>query len=119
MKYIVTGRMKAGTADPEKTSTARQRHEKHVSAVKNNHATTKELSEAAFVPRLFKENQRDKLLIPRVEAGSNTSTVALLLVGDDEKGTQCLGVKLGHPVRGGYKYGDLALQVGVVSNLRQ
>jgi hypothetical protein len=26
---------------------------------------------------------------------------------------------LGHPVPGGYKYGDLALQVGGVSNLRQ
>jgi hypothetical protein len=25
----------------------------------------------------------------------------------------------GHPVPGGYKYGDLALQVGGVSNLRQ
>jgi hypothetical protein len=31
-------------------------------------------------------------LISRVEAGSNTSTVALLVVGGDEKGTQCLGV---------------------------
>jgi hypothetical protein len=28
----------------------------------------------------------------RVEAGSNTSTVALRLVGGDEKETQCLGV---------------------------
>jgi hypothetical protein len=53
-----------------------------------------------------------------VEAGSKTSTVALLVVGDDEKGTQCRGVYLGHPVPGGYKYGDLALQVGGVSNLR-
>jgi hypothetical protein len=26
----------------------------------------------------------------RVEAGSNTSAVALRVVGDDEKGTQCL-----------------------------
>jgi hypothetical protein len=26
---------------------------------------------------------------------------------------------LGHPVPGGHKYGDLALQVGGVSNLRQ
>jgi hypothetical protein len=45
-----------------------------------------------------------------VEAGSNTSTVALRVVGGDEKGTQCLGV---------YKYGDLALRVGGVSNLRK
>jgi hypothetical protein len=57
-------------------------------------------------------------LYSRVEAGSNTSTVALQVVGGDEKGTKCLGVKLGYPVPGGYKYGDLALQVGRVSNLR-
>jgi hypothetical protein len=54
-----------------------------------------------------------------VEAGSNSSTVALRVVGGDEKGTQCLGIQPGHPVPGGYKYGDLALQVGGVSNLRQ
>jgi hypothetical protein len=54
-----------------------------------------------------------------VEAASNTSTVARRVVGGDEKGTQCLGVKPGHPVPGGYKYGDLALQVGGVLNLRQ
>jgi hypothetical protein len=53
-----------------------------------------------------------------VEVGSNTSTVALRVVGGDEKGTQCRGVKLGHPVPGGYKYRDLALQVGGVSNIR-
>jgi hypothetical protein len=45
-----------------------------------------------------------------VEAGSDISTVGV--VGGDEKETQCLGIKLGHPVPGGYKYGDLALQVG-------
>jgi hypothetical protein len=28
---------------------------------------------------------------PRVEAGSKTSTVALRVIGADEKGTQCLG----------------------------
>jgi hypothetical protein len=54
----------------------------------------------------------------RVEEGLNTSTVALRVVGD-EKGTQCLAVQPGHPVPGGYKYGDLALQVVRVSNLRQ
>jgi hypothetical protein len=43
----------------------------------------------------------------------------LYCVGGDEKGTQCPGVYLGHPVPGGYKYGVLALQVGGVSNLRQ
>jgi hypothetical protein len=30
--------------------------------------------------------------------------------------TQCPGVYLGHPVPGGYKYVDLALQVWEVSN---
>jgi hypothetical protein len=54
----------------------------------------------------------------RVEAGYNTSTPALRVVRGDEKGTQCPGVYLGHPVSGGYKYGDLALQVGRVSDER-
>jgi hypothetical protein len=36
-----------------------------------------------------------------------------------EEATQCLGVLPGHPVPGRYKYGDLALQVGGLSNLRQ
>jgi hypothetical protein len=39
------------------------------------------------VPRCYKQDQ----LAPRVQAGSNTSTVALRVVGRDEKGTQCLG----------------------------
>jgi hypothetical protein len=53
-----------------------------------------------------------------MEAGSNKCTVALRVVGGNEKVTQCLGVQLDHPVPGGYKYGDLALQVGGVSNPR-
>jgi hypothetical protein len=57
------------------------------------------------------------LQVPR--GGGCTSTVALGGVGSDGKGTQCLGVLLGHLVPGGYKYEDLALQVGGVSNLRQ
>jgi hypothetical protein len=40
-----------------------------------------------FVPR-----ERERGLGARVEAGSNTSTVALRVVEGDEKGTQCLGV---------------------------
>jgi hypothetical protein len=54
-----------------------------------------------------------------VEEGSNTSTVALRVVGGDEKGTQCLEVYLGHTVPGGYKYRYLALLVAGVSNLRE
>jgi hypothetical protein len=47
-----------------------------------------------------------------MEAGWNNSTVVLRVVGGDEKGTQCLGVYPGHTLPGGYKHGDLALQVG-------
>jgi hypothetical protein len=50
--------MNAGIADPEKASTAKQRHGKHFSMVTNNHATTEELLEAVIstlsVPRLCK-----------------------------------------------------------------
>jgi hypothetical protein len=46
----------------------------------------------------------------------NTSTVTLGVVRDDVKGTQCPGVWLGHPVPGGDKYGNFALQVGGVSD---
>jgi hypothetical protein len=49
--------------------------------------------------------------ISRVQAGYNTSTVALRVVRSDGKGTQCPRVYVGHPVPGGYKYGDLTLQV--------
>jgi hypothetical protein len=35
----------------------------------------------------------------------------------DGKRTQCPGIYLGHPVPGGYKYGDLVLQVGGVSRI--
>jgi hypothetical protein len=38
------------------------------------------------------------------------------VVRGDIKGNQWPGVYLGHPVLGGYKYGNLALQVGGVSN---
>jgi hypothetical protein len=55
----------------------------------------------------------EKVSQARVEAGSNTSTAVLRVLGGDQKRTQ------GHPVPGGYKDGDLALQVGGVSNLRQ
>jgi hypothetical protein len=45
------------------------------------------------VPRLYNEDQlRYEREISRVEAGSNTSAVALRVVGGDEKGTHCLGV---------------------------
>jgi hypothetical protein len=70
-------------------------------------------------PRLYNDDPRIFESSPRVQSGSHTSTVALRVEGGDEKGIQCLGVYLGQPVSGGYKYGDLTLQVGGVSSLRQ
>jgi hypothetical protein len=51
---------------------------------------------------------------PYVDAGSNTSTIALRVVRDVEQVSQCLGVLVLKTL-----YGDLALQVGGVLNLRQ
>jgi hypothetical protein len=51
--------------------------------------------------------------------GFNLFTVALRVVGGNKKGNQCLGVYLGHPVPGGYKFRDLVPQGGGVSNPRQ
>jgi hypothetical protein len=45
------------------------------------------------------------------------ATIAVTIVRCDRKGPQCPGVYLGHPVPGGYKYGDLALQVEGVSGI--
>jgi hypothetical protein len=38
------------------------------------------------------ENANFKMFLSRVEAGYNTSTVALQVVRGDKKGTQCPGV---------------------------
>jgi hypothetical protein len=59
------------------------------------HATVEELWEVVFyvgsAQRLSLEPKPTKSHA-RVEAGSNTSTVVLRVLGGDEKGTQCLGV---------------------------
>jgi hypothetical protein len=51
--------MKAGIADSEKTSNARQWSGKYISTITNNSSTIEELLEAVFsiqsVPRLYKE----------------------------------------------------------------
>jgi hypothetical protein len=62
-----------------------------------------------------------------VEAGSNTSTVALRVVGGDEKETNAWGYNWATLFLGDIYiyiyiyiiYGDLALQMGGASNLRQ
>jgi hypothetical protein len=80
-------------ANPENISTARQRHDKNVFAVTNNHAT-EEFLEAMLsmrsVPRPDKRNQLEFSDRRRVEEGSNTSTVTLRDAECDEKGTQCM-----------------------------
>jgi hypothetical protein len=43
-------------------------------------------------PDVLDKVQNRQYCLSRVEAGSNTSTVAMQVVGGDEKGTQCLGV---------------------------
>jgi hypothetical protein len=44
-----------------------------------------------YVKELYNEDWQFGKRNPRVEAGSNTSTVALGVAGGDEKGIQCLG----------------------------
>jgi hypothetical protein len=70
----------------EEISIARQLPDKHIPAATNQHA---KIEEAAFSVRES-----------HVEAGSNTSIVALRVVGGDEKGIQCLRVKPGNPISG-------------------
>jgi hypothetical protein len=55
------------------------------------------------VPGGFVRDEVRELVLFRLEAGSNTFTVALPVVGGDEMGTPCSWE---------YKHGDLALQVG-------
>jgi hypothetical protein len=65
-------------------------------AATDTNETTKEALEAVFSTRCvlyLRDATKEELLqVPRVEAGSNTSTVALRVVGGEENGTQCLGV---------------------------
>jgi hypothetical protein len=70
------------------------------------------------MPRCYKQDQLGVAVIPHGGA-SNKFTVALRVVRRYEKKSNCLGLKLGHPVRAGYKYGGVALHVGGVPNLRE
>jgi hypothetical protein len=60
---------------------------------------TKELFYVRTVPRCCRTVSESQF-VARVEAGSNTSTVALLIVGGDEKGTYAWGYKLTTLFRG-------------------
>jgi hypothetical protein len=60
---------------------------------KRIHASKEELFSVRSLPRDYKKDKEYRLIqLFRVEAGSNTSTVALRVVGGDEKGIQCLGI---------------------------
>jgi hypothetical protein len=81
---------------------ATQRCGKHMSAVVNQHPTIgKAVISMEATPRLYNEDLRLLELDTRVEAGSNTSTVALRVVGGDEKGSvKYETVKDGHESHG-------------------
>jgi hypothetical protein len=58
----------------------------------NTPTTIELLLEAVFCVRCVQRCYKEDNWGSRVKMGSNTSTVALRVVGGDEKGTQCLGV---------------------------
>jgi hypothetical protein len=82
--------------EPGETSIAKQRLGKQVSATTDTQAKLEELFGTKFsIPSVqsgYKEEFSRESEESRVEAGSNTSTVAQRVVGGDEKGTQCLEV---------------------------
>jgi hypothetical protein len=51
-----------------------------------------------------------KVTLPVRRWARKPNTVALRVVQDNEKGTKCLGVELGHPATGRRKYRDLAYE---------
>jgi hypothetical protein len=68
-------------------------------AVRTKHAVIIEtVSSVWSVPRVYKRHGKSMgAVISRVETGSNTSTVALLVVGGDQKGSlESETVKYGH-----------------------
>jgi hypothetical protein len=63
---------------------------------KRIHAKIDELFSVRSVPRDYRKEKEGRLSqtesVTHLEAGSNTTNVALRVVGGDKKGTQCLGV---------------------------
>jgi hypothetical protein len=78
-----------------------QRLGKHVPTGTDTKSTIEELFSMLSVPRCYKQGARLELSHTRVEAGSNTSIVTLLVVGGDEKGSlKSETVKYGHESKG-------------------
>jgi hypothetical protein len=69
--------------DSKETSTTKQRLGKHVPAAMNTKETIEVLLETIFSIRSMQSGYKRRR--SRVEAGSNTSIVALRVVGGDEK----------------------------------
>jgi hypothetical protein len=69
---------------------AMQRDRKHFS--KTIELMVETVFSTRSVQRGYLEDNSGDQFSTCVEAGSNTSTVALRVVGGDEKGTQCVGV---------------------------
>jgi hypothetical protein len=80
---------------------SRQRLNKHVPMATDTHATIEVLLETVFytwpVQRGYKRDNWSKTVLSRVEVGSNTPTIALQVIGGNEKGSLESGtVKYGH-----------------------
>jgi hypothetical protein len=75
--------------------TRRRLRKKQDPAALDSCAKIEELLESAFSTRFVPRGYIMRTLAEQeygAEVGSNTSTIALRVVGGDEKGTQCLGV---------------------------
>jgi hypothetical protein len=117
---IVTWHQKAGIVEPQQTSVARQQLGKHIPVAMNTHATIDEpvskrqigkhttiglLFETVVSVRSVQSGYKQEYSWEefdfRVEAGSNTSTVTLRVVGGDEKGSlESETVKYGQEIQG-------------------
>jgi hypothetical protein len=78
--------------DVTHTAVAMEQLSKHFSAETNTNNNRRAVFSVQSVPSVYKEDKEYRLSQSRVESGSKTSTVALRVVGGDEKGTQCLWV---------------------------
>jgi hypothetical protein len=85
---------------------------------RENTAIMEETFSVCSVPRCYNQDKLAVAVSSRVEAASNTSAVALRVLGGDEKGSRIWGCNWAR-VPWGYKYGNQAFQVGGVANLRQ
>jgi hypothetical protein len=90
--------------DPEETSIATEQLGLQVSTATDTQPTTEELLGTIFSIRFvqndYKEEFSSESAHTRVEAGSNTSTVTLRVVGDEKGSLKCETVKYGHEFYG-------------------